>query len=385
MQKTALANGDLRKKCKGYTSKINKGAVCGAPDRVACGQFDADAKKPIVCKVQKPSACVGKHGATASTCANETHCRDVLDWTTATSATNCTDTRENGPFAAGVRVISYTKQSVVHPEQTRTLNTVIWYPAPAGSTPVNPTYAAVVDAPLDMTGGPHPLVMFSHGSCGYPLQSTFLTAFLATHGFIVAAPPHPGNTIGDGASCASDQASSAAERPNDIRFVIDQLVAADLDSGSPFFGAIDEDRIGMSGHSFGGFTTYFVARDDARVKVAVPMAPASPSIALDVPSLTMLGQIDAVVNVPAIRDEYTIASAPKFLIEIKNAGHYAFSNGCFPSADCNPPVTLTQPEAHLQVRRWVLPFLKVYLAGDASFAPLLAPPAPPAVVLEREL
>ena len=70
------------------------------------------------------------------------------------------------------------------------------------------------------------------------------------------------------------------------------------------------------------------------------------------------------------------------LVEIPNAGHFAFSNGCFPSPDCNPPTTLTQNEAHAVVLRWVLPFLEVYLAGDTSFAPFLLPPAPPPVVLE---
>jgi dienelactone hydrolase len=382
VQKSALTAGDVRHKCKSYTAQINKGAACGSA-HVACGVFDEDAKKAITCKAKKPSACVGKHGAVAMACADEAYCRDVIDWTAAT----CIDTRDDGPFAAGVRTITFTKPSALHPDQMRILNTTIWYPAPAGSAPVDSNTAGVLNAPFDATGGPRPLVMFSHGSCGYPLQSTFLTAFLATHGFIVVAPPHPGNTLSDFPNCGTPagQAMSAAERPKDITFVIDRMLAANEDAGSPFFGAIDETRIGMSGHSFGGFTTYFVARDDPRVKVAVPMAPASPGIALTVPSLTMLGQIDAVVNVPAIRDEYETAAAPKFLIEIKNTGHYAFSNGCFPSPDCMPPATLTQAEAHLQVRRWVLPFLKVYLAGDTSYLPLLSPPSPPAVELERQL
>jgi predicted dienelactone hydrolase len=381
VQKSALAAGELRKKCKAYTTQVNKGATCGS-ELVACGLFDADARKPFVCKPKKPGACIGKHGAVATACTNETHCRDVLDWT----ASTCLDTRDNGPYAAGVRTITFTKPSETDPSQMRTLNTVIWYPAPAGSSPINAGYAAVVDAPL-ASGAPFPMVMFSHGSCGYPLQSTFLTAFLATHGFIVVAPPHPGNTISDFPSCGSPatQVNSAAERPADIRFVIDEMLAEDQDAGSPFFGAIDDTKIGMSGHSFGGFTTYFVAQSDPRVKVAIPMAPAAPGIALPVPSLTMLGQIDAVVNVPAIRDDYEIAAPPKYLVEIKDTGHYAFSNGCFASPDCNPPVTLTQAEAHLLVNRWVLPFLEVYLVGDDSYAPLLSPPAPPSVVLDREL
>ena len=87
--------------------------------------------------------------------------------------------------------------------------------------------------------------MFSHGSCGYPNQSTFLTALLASHGFVVVAPPHPGNTIYEIARCGTAPALAAAfvERPQDILFVLDGMLAADADPGSPFFGAIDDTRI----------------------------------------------------------------------------------------------------------------------------------------------
>ena len=80
-----------------------------------------------------------------------------------------------------------------------------------------------------------------------------------------------------------------------------------------------------------------------------------------------------------IRDRF-----PKYLVEIEHAGHYAFSGACFPSSDCNPPVTLDQTEAHEIVQRWVLPFLKTYLAGDGSFVPFLAEPPPPGVLLFSE-
>jgi predicted dienelactone hydrolase len=67
------------------------------------------------------------------------------------------------------------------------------------------------------------------------------------------------------------------------------------------------------------------------------------------------------VNNTATRGAFDAAAAPKILVEIGDAGHYAFSDLCFPSDDCNPPVTRTQDEAHALVLRWVLPFLKVYL------------------------
>jgi len=84
-----------------------------------------------------------------------------------------------------------------------------------------------------------------------------------------------------------------------------------------------------------------------------------------------MGAIDGVVNNVQTRAAYDRSSAPKMKVEIAHAGHFAFSDGCFPSADCNPPTTLTQDEAHQQVLRWVVPFLRRYLAEDMSAEPLL--------------
>jgi dienelactone hydrolase len=141
----------------------------------------------------------------------------------------------------------------------------------------------------------------------------------------------------------------------------------------------------MAGHSFGGFTTYVVLGLDQRFRAAMPLAPAVPGEpTLLVPSLTMLGQIDSVVDNAAIRAAHARAATPKHLVEIAHAGHYAFSDLCFPSPDCMPPATLAQDEAHDLVRRFALPFLKVHLAGDVSFAPLLAAPSPPGVVVDTE-
>jgi len=377
----AVKAGDLRKECKKTASSINKGAVCGTT-KVACGRFTPKAKTPLSCRVKTLASCKDAKKYEENGCAAQTHCADVVDWT----ASTCVDVRADGPFAAGVRVVRFTKPSVVDPSQTRVLDTVVWYPAAAGAGPVDPTYNAVLNVPLDNSGAPYPLLMFSHGSCGFPAQSTFLLPSLASHGFIVAAPPHPGNTIQEYPSCGTPQAEvmSAAERPQDILFVLNGLLAATLDQASPFFGAIDANRLGMSGHSFGGFTTYVAASLEPRFKTALPMAPfvgnASP---LTIPSLTMYAELDSYVSGDAIRTVYASGSPPKHLVQILNAGHFAFSDGCFPSPDCNPPTTLTQDEAHDAVRRWVLPFLEVYLAGDASFSPFLAPISGPGFTFEQ--
>lgn len=378
----AIASRELRTECRTTATRGYSDTTCGTIGKVACGRVQPSSKaKPVGCSVKPASRCASTPRFTETACGALTHCSDVVDWTAGT----CSDVRARSPYEAGVRTITFTKQSVVSPSTPRPLDTVIWYPTNPGAGPINPSYGAVVDAPVS-AGGPHPIVLFSHGSCGFPLQSIFLTAQLAAQGFVVIAPPHPGNTVNEFPTCGTSgaQVNSFLERPQDVIFVLDRMLAENASAVSPFFGALDPDRIAMSGHSFGGLTTYLVQSIEPRVKVAIPMAPAviGPRF-LTVPSLTMIGAIDTVVNNAATQTAYTASDAPKTLVSIGNAGHYAFSGLCFPSSDCNPPVTLTQDEAHGHVLRWVRPFLETYLNGDASYAAFFLKPLPGETVAQQ--
>lgn len=400
----AQQSGAITDECVADAKGVVAGSVCGTRG-VACGTVSGAAKPRATCKVTSAAAChaanrpprlpfeplagiaatppvspFGASGVTRQACSDETFCADVVDWTAGT----CLDTRSDGPYAAGFHDARLVKQSAVDPSQQRVLDTVIWYPATPGAGPIDSGSRAVRDAPVDLSGGPYPVVMFSHGSCGFERQSLFLTPWLATHGFIVVAPPHPGNTLFDFPDCGtpSAQAASAVERPNDIIFALDYILDQGKDPSSMFHGAVDPTRLAMTGHSFGGLTTYLVTAMDDRFSVAVPMAPATgPSSKLTIPSMTMYGAIDSVVSIPGILNAYDRSSPPKYLVEIDDAGHYAFSDGCFPAPECNPPATLTQDEAHERVKREILPFLEVYLAGDRRYVPFLTTPPPPGIAL----
>jgi dienelactone hydrolase len=378
--KAAVAGATLRAECEKTAKGVIKGATCGTT-RDTCGRVQPEGKTVVSCRVKRTSACTDKSKYDQTTCPEHTHCADVVDWTAGT----CSDVRVRGPFQAGVRTITMTKESVVHPGEDRVLDTVVWYPTTPGAGPIDGATNAVLNAPVDLSGGPYPVLLFSHGSCGYPLQSTFLTPLLAARGYVVIAPPHPGNTFFQFPSCGTPQVQleSAQERPQDVIFALDQMLAASADPGSEFFGALDPTRIGMSGHSFGGFTTFFVIGLDPRFKVAIPMAPATPgtNASLDVPSLMMLGAVDSVVDNATARTAYGNSASPRYKVEIEHAGHYAFSNLCFPSPDCNPPTTLTQDEAHAQVLRYVIPFLERHLKGDDTFAAFFEAP-PPGVLFD---
>jgi len=98
---------------------------------------------------------------------------------------------------------------------------------------------------------PLPLIVVSHGRRGSFLGHNDTYEVLADAGFAVAAINHPGDTVLD--LSRTDDLAIYVQRPNDIKRLIDFMVAA-----SPFASGIDRERIGLFGFSRGGYTALAV-------------------------------------------------------------------------------------------------------------------------------
>lgn len=301
---------------------------------------------------------------------------------------------QRGPYGIGLRRMIFTKRSETHPDQDRPLLTDIWYPAPPGVWPTDRRPGGSLNAPLADGLAHLPLVMFSHGSCGFQEQSVYLVTTLASYGFIVAAPPHPGNSTAEIITCSTPDAlaDSFVNRPSDISFVIDALLALNADPASFFFGVIDPARIGMSGHSYGGLTTLRVSAMDARVVAGLALAPvvqaigpAIPSIedevaSIRIPVMIQVGSLDGLLG--HARVGYDLLQPPRFLLEIASMTHSPFSDFC---TECGPG-TIPADEAHLFILRYAVPYLFHWVAGDARFDAFLAPSVtPPGVTYTADL
>jgi predicted dienelactone hydrolase len=287
-----------------------------------------------------------------------------------------------GPMAVGFTTITLTKQSVTTGEP-RVLATQVWYPAVAGTG--TPTGTVLQDA--DVAKGRFPIVVFSHGSCGIPNQSTFLYEALASRGIILAAPPHPGNTFSPTCQTPEAEADSYANRPADVIFVADAFLGFGRDASSPFHRHVNPKRLGVSGHSFGGQTTLRVAAMDKRFKVALALAPShvkDSGVTIRAPLMVMDGEVDSLVPfqtnaVPS----YELGTGPHFLVEILATGHCAFIPLCateFCGVGCDPP-NLTPPAANALVLRYAVPFMLRYLKHDRAAGRDLRPDVAPAGVV----
>jgi predicted dienelactone hydrolase len=255
-----------------------------------------------------------------------------------------------------------------------------------------------IGAPLVAGAGGQPVLVFSHGSCGIPTQSLYLTTVLASYGFVVAAPPHPGNVLSP--TCGSQTAIDDAfvNRQADISFVIDSLLALNQTPKSFLHDGIDAARIGVLGHSFGGLTALRVSALDARVIAGLALAPAveppwgggtvdEEIASIDIPMMLQGGDLDTITPfAPTSQRAYDLLGPPRYLVEILNIGHFGFSDICVPP--CGLPGMLTQNEAHRAALRYGVPFLLKWVAGDSRFDAFLAPapgvvftadPGPPAM------
>jgi len=165
-----------------------------------------------------------------------------------------------GPFSVGTAQWNLTYASAGDGED-RTIPVRIWYPTEdptgLGATyefifPDEDSWVDAAPAPSAHPGG-YPVLAYSHGSQGFPGGSAFLSRHFASHGWVVVAPAHIGNTLTTHSS--PYPIDFYLDRPGDLSAAIDSLAAGRAGLPSP----IDTNRVLAAGHSFGCHTMWGVA------------------------------------------------------------------------------------------------------------------------------
>jgi predicted dienelactone hydrolase len=267
-----------------------------------------------------------------------------------------------GRYEVGISTITFTKNSVTTGEP-RPLATLIWYPAVAGTG----TEEALGRRDAEVVDKQFPWIVFSHGNCGRPRESSYLTMALASRGFVVAAPPHIGNTADEPAVCFANFVDSLTNRVPDVRFIVDSMLAENATPSSRFADRLRPEAVGIAGLSFGGFTTMLAAQREPRLRAALALVTGGSDLLdpndVTIPTMLIGADHDRIVTFADSEKAYQRVAGPRFLVQLLAADHLSVVNDCFPLCS---PTDIPQDKAHRIVVRFAATFFRYFLEQGHS-------------------
>jgi predicted dienelactone hydrolase len=210
---------------------------------------------------------------------------------------------------------------------------------------------AVVWRPNERAATRHPVVIFSHGLGGCPTQSRFLTAGLATRGYLVIAPfhhdagcgkrkvaPRPPFPFSQPARWSDD---TYADRIADVRAIVAALPSSSVGAFA------DPTELAVAGHSLGGYTALslggaWTLTRMPGVRAVLALAPyAAPFLAhgtmsdFSLPVMFQSGALDDGITAEIRKrgGAFDEARGPKYFVEFKGARHSSWGNKPFAAHD----------------------------------------------------
>jgi predicted dienelactone hydrolase len=289
-------------------------------------------------------------------------------------------------------------------------------------------YQADVYVPL--TSQRRPVIVISHGLGSNTQTYTYLAQHLASLGFVVAVPEHPGSSTTQLQGLITGQLKDVADpkefidRPLDIRFLLDELQRRS--PNQPLLrGRLNLEQVGLIGQSFGGYTALALAGAkpdyahwkaacdaqldeslnvslllqcqaltlpqqtydfrDPRIKAVVAINPLTSAIfgkaglrSVQVPVMIMAGSADTVT--PPLTEQvrpftWLPTNTPKYLVVIDDATHFStlgenegnHSGFVLPSGLIGPSPIVARN--YLKILSTA--FMQTHVANQPKFAPVL--------------
>lgn len=277
---------------------------------------------------------------------------------------------------------------------------------------------------------PAPVVVISHGLGSDRGTYAYLAQHLASYGFVVAVPEHPGSNAQQLQALISGGTSQVIEprefidRPLDVKYLLDELDYLERTDPS-FQGRLNLAQVGLIGQSMGAYTGLALAgaeinlsqltadctvntlnlslllqcralslpqplpnlRDD-RIKAVMAINPIGSSLLgetdyanLRIPLMLVSGSADTIA--PALPEQirpFTWLQTPdRYLLMLQGGTHFSSIDVPNPNAATTGtlvqlPMQLVGPDpaiAHTYLKSFSLAFLSNYIADDASYQPYL--------------
>ncbi len=275
-----------------------------------------------------------------------------------------------------------------------------------------------------------PVIVISHGLGTDSSNFQYLAKYLASHGFAVIVPNHPGSdtqqlrSLLNGSAKEIARADEFYNRPLDIKYILDRL-----ENDSNFKNRLNLQQVGVIGQSFGGYTALALAgakinfeqlnKDcnpkrlqqtwnmsllfqcralelhgkkyginynfrDERVKAAIAINPITSSIfgeaglsQIKIPVMIVAGSDDTVA--PALYEQIQpfswITNSQKYLVVLAGGTHFStIGESGKPSKQMPLPSNLVGDaprQARLYISILSAPFLQTYVSGMSKYSPYL--------------
>jgi predicted dienelactone hydrolase len=293
----------------------------------------------------------------------------------------------------------------------------------------NRRFLADVYLPLNLEK-PAPVIVISHGLGSDRTSFIYLATQLASYGFAVAVPEHPGSNAEQLRSLLSGVAAEVAEpnefinRPLDVRYLLNELERLRISDSR--FRNINVQQVGVIGQSFGGYTalalagaplnfeqlqqdcsrlsdsplwnvslllqcralelpsTAYVLRDP-RVKAAIAINPITSSVfgeasikQISIPVMIVSGSADTIAPTLAeqIRPFNWLTISDRYLAVIAGATHFSTIGEAAPGSEpiaVPPQVIGPTPEvARIYMSALSVPFFETYINDSPQYRPYLS-------------
>jgi predicted dienelactone hydrolase len=221
-------------------------------------------------------------------------------------------------------------------------------------------------------GVKQPVIIFSHGFHGCATQSRFLMEAFASAGYIIFAPNHRDATCHGGKAKWTDRPqmpfrkpqkwneTSFRDRAEDIRRLIEAIRTDDR-----FRERLDWSRLGLAGHSLGGYTVLALGGAWpgwrlSNVKAVLALSPYTQPFllhdtlaGLSAPVMYQGGTWDYGIT-PALNKSmgaYDRSPEPKYYVEFDRMGHFAWAD-------------VGRRKARKAIIAYSLTFMNYYVKGE---------------------
>jgi predicted dienelactone hydrolase len=240
---------------------------------------------------------------------------------------------------------------------------------------------------------PRPVIVVSHGLGSNRMSFAYLAEHLASFGFVVAVPEHPGSSASQLQALLTGEANDVSkptefvDRPLDVKFLLDELgrqnaraTTSRSPAGPSFRGRMNLQQVGVIGQSFGAYTALALAGaklnfvqlqqdcgarlndtlnislllqcqvaslpqrnydlSDSRIKAAIAVNPIDSSVfgqqglrQIKIPVMLVAGSADTVApSLPEQIQPFTwLTTVQKYLVLIEGATHFSTIGETAPS------------------------------------------------------